>query len=80
MKTEYTFDNGFEVGRSAKDIAMCLVHPSAILPIVSYEFAQLQAPSAVTQGKYVYFEESFEDVFILDKKHNAIKFVVKYSA
>ncbi len=80
MKTEYTFDNGFNVGESAKDIAMCLVHPSAVLPIVSYEFSQLQAPSAVTQGKYVYFEESFEDVFILDKKHDAIKFVVKHSA
>ena len=59
---------------------MMLVHPSAILPIASYEFAQLQAPSALTQGKYVYFEESFEDIFILNKRHDAIKFVVKYEA
>ena len=80
MKSHYTFEHGFEVGAGAKDIAMCLVHPSAVLPIVSYEFAQLQAPSAITQGKYVYFEESFEDVFILNERHNAIKFVVKKNA
>lgn len=77
MKTAYDFSNGWKVGASAKDIAMLLVHPSAILPIVNYEFAQLEDPSALSQGKYVYFEESFEDVFILNKKHDAIKFVVK---
>lgn len=80
MKTKYTFTTGFAPAGDAKDIAMMLVHPSAILPIASYEFAQLQAPSALTQGKYVYFEESFEDIFILNKRHDAIKFVVKYKA
>ena len=80
MKTKYTFTTGFAPAGDAKDIAMMLVHPSAILPIASYEFAQLQAPSALTQGKYVYFEESFEDIFILNKRHDAIKFVVKYEA
>lgn len=80
MKTAYTFTQGFAKDESAKDIAMMLVHPSSVLPIVSYEFAQLQAPSALTQGKYVYFEESFEDVFILNEKHGAIKFVVKADA
>lgn len=80
MKTEYTFTEGYQADGGAKDIAMLLVHPSAVLPVVSYEFAQMQAPSALTQGKYVYFEESFEDVFILDKKHDAIQFVIKHSA
>lgn len=80
MKTEYTFTEGYQAAGGAKDIAMLLVHPSAVLPVVSYEFAQMQAPSALTQGKYVYFEESFEDVFILDKKHDAIQFVIKHSA
>ena len=80
MKTKYTFTTGFAPAGDAKDIAMMLVHPSAILPIASYEFAQLQAPSALTQGKYVYFEESFEDIFILNKRHDAIKFVVKHEA
>ena len=80
MKTKYTFTTGFASAGDAKDIAMMLVHPSAILPIASYEFSQLQAPSALTQGKYVYFEESFEDIFILNKRHDAIKFVVKHEA
>lgn len=77
MKTAYDFTTGFKASGSAKDIAMMLVHPSAILPIVSYSFAQIGDPGALTQGKHVYFEESFEDVFILNEKHKAIKFVVK---
>lgn len=80
MKTAYDFTTGFKASTGAKDIAMLLVHPSAVLPIVSYEFAQMQAPSALTQGKYVYFEESFEDVFILNQKHSAIQIVVKAEA
>lgn len=80
MKTAYDFTTGFKANSSAKDIAMMLIHPSAILPITSYEFAQMQPPSALTQGKYVYFEESFEDVFILNKKHEAIQFVIKKDA
>lgn len=86
MKTKYTFNDGKTSGQEnggitakedAEDMAMLLVHPSAILPIVSYSFAQLQDPSALTQGKYVYFEESFEDVFILDKRVAAIQVCVK---
>lgn len=81
FKTEYTFNasgnGGFTPSSSAKDMAMLLVHPSAILPIVNYSFAQLQSPSALSQGKYVYFEESFEDVFILNKRHAAIQICVK---
>lgn len=86
FKTEYTFndgktlnqtDGGFTAKAGAKDMAMILLHPSAILPIVSYSFAQLQPPSALSQGKYVYFEESFEDVFILNKRADAIQICVK---
>ncbi len=39
--------------------------------------AQLESPSAMSQGKYVYFEESFEDVFILNKRVDAIQIIVK---
>ncbi|WP_196001959.1 capsid protein [Clostridium sp. 1001271B_151109_B4] len=77
FKTKYTFDNGYKVATGALDIKMLLVHPSSILPIVSYEFAQLESPSAMSQGKYVYFEESFEDVFILNKRIDAIQICVK---
>ena len=75
--TKYTFTNGFEKAGEAKDIKMMLLHPSAILPVVSYEFAQLQSPSAMSKGKYVYFEESFEDVFLLNKRKDAIQILYK---
>lgn len=75
--TKYTFTNGFEKDGEAKDIKMMLLHPSAILPVVSYEFAQLQPPSAMSKGKYVYFEESFEDVFLLNKRKDAIQILYK---
>lgn len=77
FKTKYTFTNGYAPAADAKAIKMLLIHPSSILPVVSYEFAQLEAPSAMSQGKYVYFEESFEDVFILNKRVDAIQIVVK---
>ncbi|MDU4889779.1 MAG: capsid protein [Clostridium sp.] len=89
MKTNYTFNDGttggqesggIKAGELAGDMAMILVHPSAVLPIVSYSFAQLQEPSALSQGKYVYFEESFEDVFILDERHSSIQICVKKAA
>ena len=77
MKTSYTFTEGFEAAGDAKDIKMLLIHPSSVLPVVSYSFAQLEAPSALSEGKYVYFEESFEDVFILNKRVDAIQMIVK---
>ena len=77
MKTKYTFETGWAVADDAKDVAMMLVHPSCIIPAVNYEFAQLEPPSALSQGKYVYYEESFEDIFLLNKRHAAIQFVVK---
>lgn len=75
MKTSYNFTKGWVVGAGAKQIHMVLIHPNAVITPVSYEFAQLDPPSAMTNGKYVYFEESFEDVFILNNKKSAIKFV-----
>lgn len=76
MKTAYNFTTGWQAGATAKQIQMLLIHPSAVITPVSYEFAQLDNPSALTNGKYYYFEESFEDVFILNKKKDAIRFVV----
>ena len=80
LKTKYTFTTGYKAASDALDIKMLLLHPSSILPIVSYEFAQLESPSAMSQGKYVYFEESFEDVFILNKRVDAIQICVKNNA
>lgn len=81
MKSAYNFtDDGFTVADTAKDVKMILVHPSAVIPVIAYDFAQLGAPSSLSQGKWTYFEESFEDIFIYNKKHNAIQFYIEKTA
>ena len=76
MKTLYDFTTDYAVADGAQQINMFLVHPMAVITPVSYTFSRLDAPSAMSEGKYVYYEESFEDVFILDNKSNAIQFNV----
>lgn len=79
MKSEYILSatDGFLVAEGAKNVKMLLVHPSAVIPVITYDFAELGLPSALSQGKYTYFEESFEDVFIYDKKHDGIQFYIE---
>lgn len=74
MKTLYNFTSGWTPASSAAQINMMLIHPLAVITPVSYTFARLDAPNALSEGKYVYYEESFEDVFILNKKADAIQF------
>ncbi len=74
MKTVYDFTEGWAVNDSASQINMLLVHPQAVITPIKYEFAQLDAPSAGSQGKWEYYEESFEDVFILPNKFDALAF------
>lgn len=74
MKTLYTFTTGWAVASAAEQINIFMVHPSAVITPVSYQFAQLEEPSALSEGKYVYYEESDEDVFILNKRADAIQF------
>lgn len=76
MKTLYDFTSDYKVADDAGQINMFLVHPLAVITPVSYTFSRLDAPSAMSEGKYVYYEESFEDVFVLENKSNAIQFNV----
>lgn len=77
MKTAYVFTTGYAPAEQAKQINMMLVHPLAVITPHKYSFAQLEAPSALSEGKYVYYEESYEDVFILNNKADAIQFNVE---
>ena len=76
MKTLYDFSQGWTPAHDAGQINMMLAHPTAVITPVSYTFARLDAPSAGSEGKWVYYEESFEDVFILNNKADAIQFNV----
>ena len=80
MKTLYDFTEGWKVEDTADQINMVLIHPMAVITPVTYEFAQLDPPSAGSQGKWDYFEESFEDVFVLPNKVNAIAFNITKKA
>lgn len=74
MKTVYDFTEGWKPGAGAKQIHMALIHPSAVITPEKYVFAQLDPPSAGSEGKYVYFEESYDDVFVLNKRLEAVMF------
>jgi len=74
MKTLYNFTLGWVVSDDAVQINMVLINPIAVITPVSYEFAKLDEPSALSEGKYVYYEESHEDVFVLKNKNKAIQF------
>lgn len=76
MRTAYDFTKGWAAKADADQINMFLVHPSAVITPITYEFATLDEPSGVTEGKWLYFEESDEDVFILNKKKDALQFNV----
>jgi hypothetical protein len=79
MKTLYDFTTDYAIDDDALQISMFLVHPMAVITPVSYSFSKLDPPSAMSEGKYVYYEESFEDVFVLENKSNAIQFNVSNS-
>jgi hypothetical protein len=76
MKTVYDFTVGWVVAATAKQIDMFLVHPMSVITPVNYSFAQLDPPSAGSDGKWIYFEEDDEDVFILEHKADGIAFVM----
>ena len=74
MKTAYDFTTGWAPAQTASQINLFLVHPTAVITPVSYTFSQLDPPSALSEGKWTYYEESFEDAFILNKKADALQF------
>lgn len=80
MKTGYNFTEDFEPAVEAKQINMFLVHPAAVITPVKYEFSKIDEPSAGSEGKYIYYEESHEDVFILNNKSGAIQFNITEGA
>ena len=80
MKTLYDFTTGYAPAPGAGQVNLFLVHPLAVITPVSYTFSRLDAPSAMSEGKYTYYEESFEDVFILNKKSDALQFNITEGA
>lgn len=80
MKTLYDFTVGAEPAAAAEQIDMMFLHPDAVLPISTYATAMLSEPTALSEGKWVYFEEAFEDIFILNRRKDALAFHVTASS
>lgn len=76
MQTAFDFTEGSKKGASAKPVLMFLIHPTAVITPNVYDFAKLDPPSAGSQGKWEYWEESYEDVFILPNKQHGIEFLI----
>jgi len=79
MRTLYNFTNGARPAANAGQINMFLGHNSAVATPVKYEFVNISEPTAITDGKFVYFERSYEDVFVLQHKVDGLKFNVTAS-
>lgn len=77
MKTMYNFTQGWKPTAGAKQVNMMLINPVSVITPTSYEFAKLDPPSALSEGKYVYYEESHEDVFVLKNKNKGIRMSVE---
>lgn len=80
MKSAFDFTMGSVAGDTADQLNFFMVHPSAIITPEAYAFSQVDSPSAMSEGKYVYYEERYEDVFILNERKGGIAFnITPYS-
>jgi hypothetical protein len=77
MKTVYNFTTGVSDDPTALQIQMFIIHQECMAAPEKYSFVGLDEPSAKTSGKYFYFERSYSDVFLFDKKAPGISFVTK---
>ena len=76
MQTLYDFTVGWENVAMAGDIKMFMCHPSAIITPEQYEAVRLDPPSAMSENKWNYYEESYDDAFILNRRAAALQFNV----
>lgn len=68
MQTAYDFTEGFTPAAGASTINMLLVDPLATCAPIVYDVSMITPASAITQGKDVYFESYYYDVFKLNQR------------
>lgn len=73
MKSAYDFTTGAVSAVGAKQVQMLLVHPSVLLAPMKYDYVDISAPSAQSEGKYLYFERFYCDVFAFDNRAGGIQ-------
>ncbi len=65
MYDAYDFTEGWEKAAGASQVNMLFVDPLALIAPIVYDTSMLTPPSAVSKGKYVYYERYYYDVFNL---------------
>ena len=68
MKEAYTFTVGAVPAAGADQINLILVHPKAVIAPIKIESIFIDPPSATTDGKSLYFQRQYWDVFLLEQK------------
>lgn len=76
MQTAYDFTVGSKLLDDAKQIQMFLIFNGVQIAPQKYSFAGFDAPTASNSGNYLYYEQSYDDVFLLKTKTKGIQFVV----
>lgn len=76
MQTAFDFTTGSKLKDDAKQIQMFLIFNGVQIAPQKYEFVGFDEPSAHTAGNYLYYENSYDDVFLLKTKTKGIAFVV----
>ena len=65
MMDSYDFTEGWAAGAGAAQVNMLFVDPLALIAPIVYDTSMLTPPSAISKGKYVYYERYYYDVFNL---------------
>ncbi|MDT7019309.1 capsid protein [Levilactobacillus namurensis] len=76
MQTAYDFTVGSKLLDDAKQIQMFLIFNGVQIAPQKYSFAGFDAPTASNSGNFLYYEQSYDDVFLLKTKTKGIQFVV----
>ncbi|WP_125764439.1 capsid protein [Companilactobacillus hulinensis] len=80
MQTSFDFTVGSKIQDDSKQIEMFLIYNGVQIAPEKYSFAGFDAPSAQTSGNYLYYEQSYDDVWLLKTKTKGIEFVTSDKA
>ena len=76
MQTDYDFSVGAKTINSSKQIEMMLIYNGVQIAPEKYSFAGFDQPGAISSGNYLYYEQSYNDVLLLNTKTAGIQFVI----
>lgn len=79
FKTLFNFTNGVVDDPTAQQIQMMLIHIPVMCAPEKYNFMGFTAPTPLTYGNWIYYEQFYNDVILFKQRSNGIQFVIKPS-